>query len=410
MANDYFDGLTVFYDRSTAPIRDISGFVFHEGEEITDGEYAYMFLATINGMAKQMAKEGRRDFHVACEIGYKDSYLGNMQLDLGSERFPGKETVADAIVAYAQSNGNPPLPQKYLDDFASLKKAENSCFKEADIGDVALALNDGKPFVYPYMENRMMDFMYESFRSEAGQKAILEAWNTLHPLPDDEFIAATPYERKQLFYDFPNLHEIQIDAAPYAWMDDDGIAHTGEIDKAMEHPKMTEISNALLTGKLPENSSLSMQFKEKYSDESIVRQCAMDTVQKCLNSHGKGYLRACAETLRWNSIDDLTERVLLYVSTPEEFDNMKPIVEKLVTRQPIAASPEIHRKDRELAPYHDCTPWGEVVQKYWERHPKEVRKTVHDLLSSNAALRKNVLNCMNHDFEKQRTSIQRRFS
>lgn len=401
--DNYFDGLTVYYDSSSAPIRDTCGLLFPEGSDIENGEYAYLFLAKLNGMAKQMAKEGREDFHVACEVGYKDSYLGNMQLDLGSKRFQGKETVADAILEYAQSGGNPPLPQQYLDDFKTLKKKEQSCFKDAYVGEIARALNDGKTFIYPYMEQRAMDFMFDAYHSEAGQNALLEAWNILHPLPDEEFIAATQKERKNLFFDFPNLHEIQMDTAPYVWINDDGVACSGDFHEAVGQTKMGDITDALLRGKLPEDSLLSMKFQEQCSDESIIRKCAAKTVLDCLKAHDSVHLRDCAETLCWNSMNELKHRVLLHVQRPEDFDDLNPIIEKVITRQNMVAPPKVHRKDHELAPYYKRTPWGKVIQSFWERHPKEAGKSVGDLLSVDGDVRKNILNRMNCDFEKNRS-------
>ena len=402
----YFDDLSVNIHDFTEPVRDPNGFFFEKGTILGgndsrfgsvslgrgDGEYAYQFLAAINGVAKQMAKEGRSNFHVSMDVKYRDAVIKNLELDLGSPQFSGEATVSEALLKYANhpdtSIPNPLTPAD-IHTFETLKLEEQAYADDYEKGDAIRDILDGKPPVYPYMKDCMDDFLFHAYHSKEGQKAIVQAWNTLHPLPDEDFIATTKEERKKLFFDFPNLQDILKDKHPCVWMDENGAPRFGTIKQAATlHPSTTELENAVLKQKLPENDTLMASFQEKCSDESIICQHAAETVQKYAKAHETKLLRNCAETLRYDDIHRLKNRVLSRISRPDQLNDLKDVVDRVVSRKHNATGydPQIDH----FAP-PERTSRGEELVAYWKKHPKEIESSVHKVLSQNTEERRNIL-------------------
>lgn len=129
-------------------------------------------------------------------------------------------------------------------------------------------------------------------------------------------------------------------------------------------------------------------FQEKCSDEAIICKHAAEAVQKYAKAHATKLLRNCAETLRYDDVHRLKNRVISRISRPDQLLDMKDVVDRVVSRKQNATGydPQI---DRFTPP--ERTSRGEKLVSYWKNHPKEIENSVHKILSQNAEERRNIL-------------------
>ena len=98
-------------------------------------------------MAKQMAKEGRKDFHVSMDVTYRNATIKDMEIDLGSPLFSGKDTVSEALVKYAKSpevSLSKPLSPQDIHTFETMKWEELAYAEDYEHGDAIRGILNGE--------------------------------------------------------------------------------------------------------------------------------------------------------------------------------------------------------------------------------------------------------------------------
>jgi len=337
-------------------LRDADGMPFLNTDHIK-GVHAYAFLAALNGSAASSRPS-------QCEFDLH--WQGAPTIHCSAEPFQGTSTVMKELQNSLQ--GQEELCKALL----PMEEAEAAFLKKSP---VIQSLSQGEPIRYPYLHDRIDIFLFDELRKREGNQNLIEAWNALHPLPNESHICGKNDNIRALVKDasIDEIHAAIHSKAPYIWLDDEGILQKGDARKAAMTVPIQPVRDALYGQTLPKNLAIMENCEKEISDEATLQKAFAHLVQKSLKGSMIKKFHGAAMYLGTYGIDALRKDALQYAESPEDLVTMEEPVKKVVMHS------EISKNFSSLA--------AKKLQTYWKNHPDDIQTSVRQLLSKDSSQR-----------------------